>query len=1176
MSSPSCGQLNLVRTLATLLRNDGDSVLDGSSTLTLQVSCLQHLTRLFQQFLHSRTNQHGFLALASHPPDTPAMLQVQFLFDMLQKTISLKLINPPGVRLQSAVKIFPFKSLRYLELKRIPPHCLEGLRAVYSELQVFICSRSLCSLQELLSLCGGDLSSALPWLELHTLNFSYNSISCLDESLRLLNVLRSLDLSHNRIQTCGEFLQPLGDLQHLNLGYNFLQRVPVLAVSCRATLVKLVLRNNELETINGVEQLCSLQHLDLAYNLLMEHSQLAPLSLLHNLNTLQLEGNPLHFHKNHRLCAVRHISPKAAFRRLNLDGCLLSSCELEVLRRLGQVIGQMPPTMSQTAMATEKSPQEVSSGAGEMSDSLCLSEPPVKPLHKKKSKTKVRVRRASISEPSDTDHDLRTQSSLQDIVLHHQKDIERMETFRHQLGEDWLLYHHHLEKPREAGRSEPDHPGVVNGHCAAPPSESAGPPDQVSPPSQLEQNATPLLTSEPKQEWLEPEADTESTLRWPGHGVENTDSTLETSVGEIQLPGNGSTPLQKEEEEEELGVDLCLPLLVGVLSEGEEDQGMKTARGPLFLRVKSGHMLEVDMQSGRVLTKLELDSLREVTTSLAAWTEKEETRLPAVDLHFSYINRTRRQRRYVMLDENPEQMQQALADILFQAVEENKRRAPQGHQQIERMQCLKCCAEFCQQGAKQITGRDLGDQDESRQADGAGSALSCPVCGSDHVVQVADQLAPSTSTPVQGSSEEDDANRDYTFHDSSAQVHRLQDPALGEASLTTGSPAHMETGLSDTFLTARSHTFYIGDGDGSSLTDRSPPSQLAAFQTPSGPANEELYSSYNYTSTPDTKATPPLLAPHLNMEGTNFAPFDMISEDCEVVDHRLKLFLDVEVFESDSEEFRCHLKMSAVKFGNPVEFPSLLVVSDQSIYILEITMETQRQPSDVFLKRGGHRITELSYLELGLGSQSIHMEFEDGGSAYTLLVRDRPRCKHFFGLLTGIAKELAPKSNSKLKSISSTRLNPQHHLWSLLCDISQDVEHYQPQFLYVLAFIMSGGSLSPVTVLVTPETMYLLNEDHQWRKSLPDATPSEHPSSSGSVVVQETQPISCVSSVHLFACDPCRVNINIYDEVEKEERLWVLLSGSAELTQALVDWVRTRWEAMFGVRLMTSIQEAGS
>lgn len=37
----------------------------------------------------------------------------------------------------------------------------------------------------------------------------------------------------------------------------------------------------------GVEQLSSLQHLDLAYNLLLEHSQLAPLSLLHCLNNVR-------------------------------------------------------------------------------------------------------------------------------------------------------------------------------------------------------------------------------------------------------------------------------------------------------------------------------------------------------------------------------------------------------------------------------------------------------------------------------------------------------------------------------------------------------------------------------------------------------------------------------------------------------------------------------------------------------------------------------------------------------------------------------------------------------------------------------------------------------------------------------------------------------------------------
>lgn len=41
----------------------------------------------------------------------------------------------------------------------------------------------------------------------------------------------------------------------------------------------------------GVEQLSALQHLDLAYNLLLEHSQLAPLSQLHGLSSVRKHVN---------------------------------------------------------------------------------------------------------------------------------------------------------------------------------------------------------------------------------------------------------------------------------------------------------------------------------------------------------------------------------------------------------------------------------------------------------------------------------------------------------------------------------------------------------------------------------------------------------------------------------------------------------------------------------------------------------------------------------------------------------------------------------------------------------------------------------------------------------------------------------------------------------------------
>lgn len=47
------------------------------------------------------------------------------------------------------------------------------------------------------------------------------------------------------------FSQPLSELEHLNLGYNCLQRAPTLGLSARARLATLILRNNELETING-------------------------------------------------------------------------------------------------------------------------------------------------------------------------------------------------------------------------------------------------------------------------------------------------------------------------------------------------------------------------------------------------------------------------------------------------------------------------------------------------------------------------------------------------------------------------------------------------------------------------------------------------------------------------------------------------------------------------------------------------------------------------------------------------------------------------------------------------------------------------------------------------------------------------------------------------------------
>ncbi|XP_054480058.1 serine/threonine-protein kinase 11-interacting protein isoform X3 [Anoplopoma fimbria] len=1192
MAVPHSGQSSLVHSLAKLLRNDGDLVLDGTSTLTLPAVSLQHLTRLFEQYLLSRSQQHGFLALPSHPADTDSLLQLQFLFDVLQKTISLKLINPAGMRLQSVVKIFPFKSLRYLELKRVPPHCLEGLRGVYSQLEVFTCSKSLSSLEELLSLCGGDLSSALPWLELHTLNFSYNSIVCLDQSISLLNVLKSLDLSHNKIQECAEFLKPLSELEHLNLGYNCLQRAPTLGLSARAKLFSLILRNNELETINGVEQLSSLQHLDLAYNLLLEHSQLAPLSLLHCLHTLNLEGNPLFFQKTHRTCTVRHLSPKAAKLRLKLNGSSLSSSELSVLPKSGQLIVHIQPAPP-VAMPAERSNQEVSSGAGELSDSMSVGEVGISHMRKKKSKSKVRVRRASISEPSDTDYEPLLRSSSQRIVLPHQQEIERMSSFRDQLGEDWLRYQHHLDESSASTINTyqpPPHGQPLHNGFNATTHLSSSPGHQPSPPSLEvpEVLPPPLLSSEPRLETsADADLETESTLQWPGQSSRSTleDSTVDglaVSQGGVSSPGpspesqrsaggqSGDTK-EEEEEEEDLGVDLCHPLLVGVLSDKEEEDGeglgeSRNRRREVFLRIKQGLLLEVDMQRGRERCRLELSSLARVESTEAAWTRGEtEEMLPAVELQFDYISREKRRRLYVLLDDDPQQSLQALTDVLTHVAEENQRRASELRPSCVRLQCLRCRSEFELKGdgsegeaggrgrrrGAALLPEGLEEQDEGELSEfneeTKGDSHICPECGSDHVVQLAGQSAPYCSTPIKCSSmvesEDDHLDDDYT------------DAGIGSSPVLDAATATED----QTFMTAQGSSFIIGDDQG----DTSSLSYNTDYQS-----KEDLAGSYRYTTT----GTPPAVQAPPAGRSTPNDDLDLLSEDYEAVDHRLQLFLDVEVFEEE-EELHSFLKMSAVKFGEPGQVPSLLVVSNQRIYFLEMTSETHRgQLSDWLQKRDSHPIMELSYLEVGLGSQSIHMEF--GGVAYTLLVRDSLRCKRFFGLLTGIVREMAHKSDSKLESISTTRLNPQHHLWPLVCDdIQADVEDGQLQFFYILAFVLQEEIWMPLTVLATRETLYLLREDHQWRKSSNSLTVNENQEpSSGGVTILETLPISCVSSVNLWPSDQCRMDFKLYDETVKQEKTWCVRSESSELLQGLLAWVRAQWEAMFGVKLHTSLQ----
>ena len=65
----------------------------------------------------------------------------------------------------------------------------------------------------------------------------------------------------------------------------------MLQVSCH--IIKLVLRNNALTTLRGIENLKSLEGLDVSNNIIFKFSEIDFLAGLPSLRSLWLEGNPL-------------------------------------------------------------------------------------------------------------------------------------------------------------------------------------------------------------------------------------------------------------------------------------------------------------------------------------------------------------------------------------------------------------------------------------------------------------------------------------------------------------------------------------------------------------------------------------------------------------------------------------------------------------------------------------------------------------------------------------------------------------------------------------------------------------------------------------------------------------------------------------------------------------------
>ncbi|KAK3406093.1 hypothetical protein EUGRSUZ_K02277 [Eucalyptus grandis] len=214
---------------------------------------------------------------------------------ILRLLTSLKVVSvlPPQSRDPTPLSLLPFGRLRFLELRGcdLSTSAARGLLELRHTLEKLICHNSTDALRHVFASRIAEIKDSPQWNRLSFVSCACNGLVLMDESLQLLPAVETLDLSRNKFSKLGN-LRKCMKLKHLDLGFNNLRTISSFT-EVTSHLVKLVLRNNAITTLHGIENLKSLEGLDVSYNVISNFSELEVLTGLPSLLSLWLEGNPI-------------------------------------------------------------------------------------------------------------------------------------------------------------------------------------------------------------------------------------------------------------------------------------------------------------------------------------------------------------------------------------------------------------------------------------------------------------------------------------------------------------------------------------------------------------------------------------------------------------------------------------------------------------------------------------------------------------------------------------------------------------------------------------------------------------------------------------------------------------------------------------------------------------------
>ncbi|XP_006617650.1 serine/threonine-protein kinase 11-interacting protein isoform X2 [Apis dorsata] len=1163
--------------LGKLLHQNGDKVLNSVGKLSLSTTLLCNLNSAFSLIVDgSEDLEASFQVCNSSKIDI--FRDLKFLHDFIQKTIGLKLIycpNNPNI----PVDITKFRCLKHLELKKININSVKGLQDVRSQLESIICAgrKGVCTLKQLLANCGGDASIGFIWSSLKHLALPHNSLEQLDISLELVPWLQIIDLSHNLI-TSADQLSCLPNLKYVNLGYNKLETVPTFSETASHLLQVLVLKNNYIENLNGLQNLECLTELDLSYNCVMEHLSLWPLEKMSALLWISLEGNPLSYHPKYRLLAIKHLHPCLSNSKFVLDHMPLSKSEKEIIaeNRLFAIKSKQFLTNEfHTSMSDSLNSSSLFASTSELAGSSNMDK------SFSKSKKKSNIKEAIIADVEQEKKETKTETTSKG----HLETKKQILEIRKKYGEDkWLSSH--------AGTFVQDIMGL--------------------------QPSCPMLIPEFAIENLDSKnivvsAENSAILLMKNTKIETNEESLMKEINESNNEKeNESEVLNKEENISEIILTNNASALVNIsepLYDPEQEEGKlyivqkkKNADEleDLFLMITSNDIKEIDSLTGKLKYCWSMSSV------LSCVLGRSEP--VTVDIIFDTTREHRQNRRYFVKSD--------VAKEIVKIINEEIKKRPM---LLKIFKCMKCSTHFSQ------------DLEYVTLINSTISGMKCPTCKSTLVIETDELSILNMENDISEDSLECINKNQYSENLIKANLQH------SESYSSIGSATSLEESRESTPSANTSNKKYESDIevlsnpsqssievlDDASRTHLTPhrkrsseerrtaiPSLLTipdvapiitglTESSSSGSLTDSICTAYEnkimkqvntdekslnsnnkeIKFTPVTNLTSMLGGLLQSIKIGNNKPLMLKEEtshlinsniqysytDFNSIDHRIKLHIILNIFEHENEELILLLRAEILMQNTKETFPGCLVLSTFKVYVLKIVGIEGENPQRWLHKEISWTIDRLKRFSPIPFKQGILIELEQPNKIndepnstiiFLCVLQDLQRTLNFLVYVTDF---LLPSICEEVELTVSEYCTSSMYQLLKDCKNYQDGDTVRHLALFSSAILKYQNlevQLKLSSLIVTTSVLALCNM--QWL--LPGNKESPH-------IIKEQAMSNLIGVEHYNSS----LTLNFLDEIIGQEETWILDFVSMSAAEIVVTSIRSPWEELFSIPLQNTI-----